>query len=72
MSTIRVISEKGKLVGTFLPQPPSRDPKAPVCAPIVRKGQKLHEIEVPNAERYYEQRKTADLHKLVMKKLKLK
>lgn len=72
MSTVRVISEKGKLVGTYMPQVSSGNPKAPFCAPIVRKGQKQHEIEVPNAERYYEQRKTADLHKLVMKKLKLK
>lgn len=70
---IHVISEKGKLVGTFIPQAlqPS-DPRTPVCAPIVRKGQKLHEMEVANAEAYYRERRSEELHKIVKKKLKLK
>ena len=70
---IHVISEKGKLVGTFIPQPmqPS-DPRTPVCTPIARKGQKLHEMEIENADAYYRERRAEELHKIVKKKLKLK
>jgi len=70
---VHVISERGKLVGTFIPQQlqPS-DPKTPTCTPIAGRGQKLHELEIANAESYYTQRRSAELHKIVKKKLKLK
>jgi len=70
---LHVISAKGKLVGTFIPQQPQpSDPKTPICTPIADRGQKLHEIEIANAESYYKERRTAELHKIVKKKLKLK
>lgn len=69
---IHVISERGKLVGTFMPQPQPADHKAPTCTPIAGRGQKLHELEIENAEAYYKERRSAELHKIVMKKLKLK
>ena len=69
---IQVISQRGRLVGTFIPQPQSAGPKAPVCTPIAGPGQKLHELEIENAEAYYKERRSADLHKIVKKKLKLK
>jgi hypothetical protein len=70
---LHVISAKKKLVGTFIPQPPQpSDLKTPVCTPIAGRGQKLHELEIDNAESYYKERRTADLHKIVKKKLKLK
>ena len=70
---VHVISERGKLVGTFIPQQvqPS-DPKTPTCTPIAGRGQKLHELEIENAESYYRDRRSADLHKIVKRKLKLK
>jgi len=70
---VHVISAKGKLVGTFIPQQlqPS-DPKTPTCTPIAGRGQKLHELEIENAESYYKERRTTELHKIVKKKLKLK
>jgi len=70
---VHVISERGKLIGTFIPQPqmPS-DPKTPICAPVAGRGQKLHELEIANADSYYRDRRTAELHKIVKKKLKLK
>ena len=70
---VHVISERGKLVGTFIPQQiqPS-DPKTPTCTPVAGRGQKLHELEIENAESYYRDRRSADLHKIVKKKLKLK
>lgn len=69
---IHVISARGKLVGTFIPQPQSGDPKAPACTPIAGPGQKLHELEIKDAESYYKARRSAELHKIVKKKLKLK
>jgi hypothetical protein len=70
---IHVISAKGKLVGTFIPQQlqPS-DPKTPVCTPIAGRGQKLPELEIASADSYYRDRRTAELHRIVKKKLKLK
>lgn len=69
---IHVISQRGKLVGTYIPQPPPADPKSPVCKPIAGPGQKLHELEIANAEAYYKERRSGELHELVQKKLKLK
>ena len=70
---VHVISARGQLVGTFIPQPqqPS-DPKTPACTPVAGRGQKLHELEIADAESYYRDRRTAELHKIVKKKLKLK
>jgi len=72
MSKLHVISERGKLVGTFIPQPQPSDPKIPTCTPVAGKGQKLHELEIENAEAYYKERRSAELHKIVKKKLKLR
>jgi hypothetical protein len=70
---VHVISARGKLVGTFIPQPPQpSDAKTPICTPIAGRGQKLQELEIANAESYYRERRTAELHKMVQKKLKLK
>jgi len=70
---VHVISAKGKLVGTFIPQQlqPS-DPRTPICTPVAGRSQMLHELEIENAESYYKQRRSAELHKIVKKKLKLK
>ena len=70
---VHVISARGKLVGTFISQPPQpSDAKTPICTPIAGRGQKLQELEIANAESYYRERRTAELHKMVQKKLKLK
>jgi hypothetical protein len=70
---LHVISAKGKLVGTFVPQQPQpSDAKTPICTPIAGRGQKLQELEIAKAESYYRERRTAELHKMVQKKLKLK
>jgi hypothetical protein len=70
---VHVISARGKLVGTFIPQPPQpSDPRTPMCKPIARRDQKLHELEIANAESYYKEHRSAELHKIVKKKLKLK
>ena len=72
MSKVTVISEKGKLVGTWLP--PQRPPAAgaPVVTPVARRGQKLHEIGVKDAGLFHTRAKSGDLIKLVKKQLKLK
>jgi hypothetical protein len=72
MSKVHVVSQRGKLVGTFIPQAQPADPKGPICTPIAGKGQKLHELEIENAEAYFKESRPDELHKIVKKKLKLK
>lgn len=72
MSKITVISQKGKLVGTWIPPQEPRDPNGPVTRVIAGPGQKLHEIEVKDAETFHQKGKTEELTKLVKKQLKLK
>jgi len=72
MSKVTVVSERGKLVGTWIPpqQPPQAG--APFAQLVARPGQKLHEIEVKDAELFNSRAKSEDLTKLVKKQLKLK
>ena len=72
MSKVTVVSEKGKLVGTWLPsqQPPT--PGTPVARLVAGPGQKLHEIEITGAELFHGRSKSEDLIKMVKKQLKLK
>jgi hypothetical protein len=72
MSKVTVISERGKLVGTWLPlqQPPTAG--APLTTLVAGPGQKLHQIEVKDAELFHSRAKSDELIKLVKKQLKLK
>ena len=72
MSKVTVISEKGKLVGTWIPPQQPPDPRGPVTRIMARPGQKLHEIEIKEPESFHERGKTEELVKLVKKQLKLK
>jgi hypothetical protein len=86
MSKVIVLSEKGKLVGTWVPprKPEERASpatggarrrgalaakKEPSSSIITGKGQKLHMLEVEDAE---SAQQTGELVKLVKKQLKLK
>jgi len=69
VSKVIVLSEKGRLVGTWIPprkQPGKTHPGSTVIAGV---GQTLHELEVEDAESAHE---TGELLKLVKKRLKLK
>jgi hypothetical protein len=72
MSKITVVSEKGKLVGTWIPPQQPPQPGAPVTQLVAGPGQKLQEIEVKEAELFQSRGKSDDLVKLVKKQLKLK
>jgi hypothetical protein len=74
MSTKRmiVISQRGKLVGTYLPANPPAEPNAPRATVVAGPGQRLHEIEIENPEGFHSRRAIPELHRLVKKKLKLK
>jgi hypothetical protein len=65
---ITVISQRGKLVGVWLP-PPEVPPNAPVCRPVGGPGQKLHDLEV--ADVALDPSKATELAMLVKKKLRL-
>lgn len=66
-----VISHGGKLVGTQLPAMPV-EPNAYRATVVAGPGQRLHEIEIEDAEGFHQRRAIAELHALVRKKLKLK
>jgi hypothetical protein len=72
MSKVTVVSEKGKLVGTWIPPKKPPQPGAPVTHLVAGPGQKLHEIEIKDAELFHSRDKSEDLVKLVKKQLKLK
>jgi hypothetical protein len=72
MSKIIVISQKGKLVGTWIPPQPAQDSSKAVAQVMAGPGQKMHELEVKDAEAYHQKGKSAELTKLVKKQLKLK
>lgn len=72
MSKVTVVSEKGKLVGTWIPPRQAPQPGSPVTALVAGPGQKLHEIEVKDAELFHTRSKSEDLIKMVKKQLKLK
>jgi len=71
MSKVTVVSENGKLVGTWIPPQQAPAPGAPVAKLVPRPGQQLHEIEVENPEQYHTRAKSEDLVKLVKSQLKL-
>jgi hypothetical protein len=71
MSKITVISQRGKLVGVWLPPPGASDPNAPVSRPVGGPGQKVHDLEVGDVAAYHDRSKATELAKLVRKKLKL-
>jgi hypothetical protein len=66
---VTVISQRGKLVGVWLPPSEASDPSEPVCRPVGGPGQKLHDLEVGDVA--VDPSKAAELSKLVKKKLKL-
>ena len=71
MAKITVISQKGKLVGTWMP-PQGTVAGGPVSVPVVGLGQKLHEIEVGDPESYVRHKALPELHQMVKKRLRLK
>jgi hypothetical protein len=72
MSKVTVVSERGKLVGTWIPPQQPPQPSAPVTRLVAGPGQKLHEIEIKDAELFHSRSKSEDLIKMVKKQLKLK
>jgi hypothetical protein len=71
VSKITVISQRGKLVGVWLPPPEVSDPQTPVSRPLAGSGQKVRDLEVGDLAMYRDASKAIELTKLVKKKLKL-
>lgn len=72
MKRLTVISQRGKLVGAWLPPSGTAESNAPRVTLVAGPGQRMHEIEVEDPEGYAQRRAIPDLHKLIRKKLKLK
>jgi hypothetical protein len=71
MSKVTVISEKGKLLGTWIPPQQPVDHSGPVTRIVARGAQELHEIEIAGAEEFHARGKTEELITLVKKQLRL-
>lgn len=71
MSKVTVISQRGKLVGVWLPPPGVSDPHTPISRPVAASGQKVHDLEVGDLGIYRDGSKAIELTKLVKEKLKL-
>jgi hypothetical protein len=69
VSTVIVVSAKGRLVGTWVPPRKAPGKNQPVVTVSAGQGQKLHLLEVEDAESMHE---TGELERLVKKQLKLK
>jgi hypothetical protein len=54
------------------PKAPPVGPQGPVATVLAGRGQKLHEIEIKDAELFHGRGKMDELTKLVKKQLKLK
>lgn len=71
MSKITVISQNGKLVGTWIP-PQRTLSGVPVSAPVAGADQTLHEIEIDDPESFVRRKALPELHRLVRQRLGLK
>jgi len=71
MSKITVISQKGRLVGTWIP-PQSPIPGVPVSAPVAGPNQTLHEVDIEDPESFVRRKALPELHRLVRERLGLK
>lgn len=79
LTKVHVISLQGKLVATYIPQPQpkksrrrSKGKQLPYTSPVLGPGHKLHKVEIENAEAYYNEGRSPELHAIVQKKLRLK
>jgi hypothetical protein len=70
MSKITVISQNGRLVGTWIP-PQSPVSTGPVSAPVAGPGQTAHEIDIDDPESFVRRKALPELHRLVKQRLQL-
>ncbi|MGF6973182.1 hypothetical protein QFZ94_001609 [Paraburkholderia sp. JPY465] len=71
MSKISVISQKGRLVGTWIPPHNARS-GVPISVPVAGPDQTLHEIDIEDPESFVRRKALPELHKLVRQRLGLK
>lgn len=72
MTKIHVISQRGKLVGTWIPPRKAAFAGGPASTPAPGPGQRLHEMDIEDPESYHRKGAMAELHKIVKKRLRLK
>jgi hypothetical protein len=70
---IKVLSERGRLIGVYVPpDTPPTDTRAPVARLVAGPGQKIQDMEVELAHAYKHAKEIDALHAVVRKKLKLR
>jgi hypothetical protein len=70
MSKIAVISQQGRLVGTWIP-PQGAISGVAVSTPVAGPGQSLHEIDIDDPLSFVRRKALPELHKLVRQRLGL-
>jgi hypothetical protein len=69
---IRVVSQRGRLVGIWVPPvSPPTDPKGPAASLVAGPGQKIHDIEI-EVGTLARQKEIDAFHAVVRKKLRLR
>ena len=71
MAKITVISQEGKLVGSWIP-PQSTVAGGSVSTPATGPGQTIHEIDVEDLESYVQRKALPELHRTIKERLGLK
>jgi hypothetical protein len=70
MSKIVVISQRGRLVGTWIP-PQSAVSEGAVSTPVAGPDQTLHEVDIEDPESFVRRKALPELHRLVRQRLGL-
>jgi hypothetical protein len=71
MAKITVISQEGKLVGSWIP-PQSTAAGGPVSTPAAGPGQAIHEMDVEDLDSYVQRKAFPELHRALKERLVLK
>jgi hypothetical protein len=69
---VTAISQRGRLIATHIPPTEAGDSRAPQPKLVAGLGQRLHVLDIEDAEAYHRRRAGAELHEIVKRRLKLK
>lgn len=71
MSKITILSQNGRLVGTWIP-PQSPISGVAVSVPVAGPNQTLHELDIEDPESFVRRKALPELHELIKQRLGLK
>ena len=69
---VTAISQSGRLIATHIPASEPGDSRAPQAQLVAGPGQRVHVLDIEDAEAYHRRKAAAALHEIVKRRLKLK